>query len=252
MRKFPALIIMLFLLFSCGKKEIPQMGPFDPEAEFAEANRLLEKKDFTDARLKLHNIRRKDVEVEYAPLAQLRVADSYVMEKEPEIAVEEYERFLKEYPRHKYASYAQYQIGLVYYELITDVERGRVAVVKALEAFETLNRVYPRNPYRERVLLSIEHCRGILADYEFMVGEFYFRKKAYKGALARFLGLLRQYPDYNDEAKVLRQIALSYRMLEDETNARRYLDRLIEKYPDTLSARKAMKEFSKPQPRKAE
>jgi outer membrane protein assembly factor BamD len=245
MGKFMPLVLTL-LIAACGGPSTMLLEEFEAGKYFDEANRLIEDKKYEDARQLLHEIKRKDVEVEYAPLAQLRLADVYMKEDELEIAVEEYNRFLNEYPRHKHAAYAQYQIGQVYYSMIKGPDRGFSVVVKALNAFETLNREYPRNPYREKVELNIRQCRKVLGDHEFLVGDFYFKKEAYNGALGRFNGLLARYPDYHDEAAVLYRMAVSYRMLGDRENAERYLDALIEKYPDRPSTQKAKKEFSNP------
>jgi outer membrane protein assembly factor BamD len=239
-------LVLVFLLAACGTKTTIMAEEFNSERYFNEANRLIEEKDYEDAKQVLHEIKRRDLEVEYAPLAQLRLADVYLAEEELEVAVEEYRRFLHNYPRHKHAAYAQYQIAQIYYGMIEGPDRGFSAAIKALEAFKTLQGEYPRNPYREKVDFNIEHCREILADHEFMVGDFYFEREAYKGALDRFNGLLAQHPDYPKEAEVLYRMAVSYRMLGDQESAERHLDRLIKKYPDSLSTKKAEEEFSKP------
>lgn len=221
-------------------------SPFEAGKFFEEANRLIEEKDLEEARLLLNKIKQEDEGREYAALAQLRLADTYLAEDELETAVDEYERFIREYPRHKHAAYAQYQIGSIYYGMIQGPDRGFSVVKKALKAFETLMVEYPRNPYREKAALNIEHCRELLGDHEYMVGEFYFKRGAYKGALGRFLGLLDQYPHYREEAAVLYRVAAGYRRLGDEENAGRYLAMLVEKYPDRPSTLKAKEEFSKP------
>jgi outer membrane protein assembly factor BamD len=241
MHKIAVLLICL-ALFSCGKKEV-KPSEFDPEAEFAKANKLIEDKDYEGARKLLTEISGRDTTGKYAPVAQLRLADSYLKEGEPELAAEEFRRFLETYAWHKYAPYAQYQLAMVYYEQVGEPDRGYGSALKALEEFEVLNSVYPRNPYREFAEAAIEKCLDILADYEFMVGEFYLKKEAYKGALGRFLGVLEKFPGYKKEADVLYGIALSYRGLGDADMARQYYDLLISKYPRSKVAEKAKKEF---------
>lgn len=237
-----AAFFILFLLISCTKK-IPPATPFDPEETFKTANELFEKKKYDEARRELHKIRRKETEIKYAPLAQLRIADSYLEEDEPEAAVEEYRRFLEEYPRHRYASYAQYRIAMIYFDMIKDAERGYGAAEKALEEFERLNLFYPRNPYRDEVARRIRKTEDILAEHEFMVGEFYYKKNAHRGALKRFLGLLEKFPGYKKEADVLYRIAASYRRLGDKDRAGEYFNLLITRYPDSEIAEKAKREF---------
>lgn len=227
--------MVLVLLAACSKKEVKPDEAFDPEKEFAEASHLIEKKKYEEARDKLQEIKLRDLERKYVPLAELKIADSYLQEKEYELAVSEYKKFLDSYPTNKYAPYAQYQIAITYYRQIIDKERGLWAARKSEEEFERLNRLYPRNPYGDTVGLYIERSKQVIADHEFMVGEFYFRKKAYSGALTRFLGLLEKFPGYRKEDEVLSRIAISYKKLGDSDKAESYFRQLKDRYPGSES-----------------
>jgi|Deesub1362A_J573_1020465.scaffolds.fasta_scaffold00045_144 outer membrane protein assembly factor BamD len=244
MRKLLAIFFIFVFSVSCAKKQEVKVRPFSIEEAFKEANELLKEKRYEDARQKLQQIKMKDETMKYTPLAQLRIADSYLQEKEPELAVEEYRRFLETFPEHKYSPYAIYQIGMVYYGLIEDSERGYGAASKALEAFEQLNSRYPRNPYREEVGFKIERCKEIIADHEYRVGEFYYKKEAYRGALGRFLGLLQRFPDYGKEPDVLLRIAISYKKLGENEKAKEYFSLLMKKYPESKAVEEAKKEFA--------
>ena len=244
MRKLPVLLMAILLLASCAKK-IPPMEPLDPEKAFKEANENIEKKRYQEARRILGDIRRRDTTMQYAPLAQLRIADSHMEEDEPELAAEEYRQFLEEQPRHKYASYAQYRIGMIYYELIIGPDRGFDAAVRALEEFQKLMDLYPRNPYRESSLLKLERCREIIAENEFMVGDFYFKKKAYLGAIERFTDLLDDFPMYQNRDEVYYRLAVSTKALGKDDMADYYTRMLREAYPESALIGKIQKEFNK-------
>lgn len=238
------LIFIAGLLFiSCAKK-VPPVEPFDAEKSFGSANKLIAKKKYDEARRELYDIRRRETEIKYSPLAQLRIGDSYRLEDAPEAAVDEYRRFLKEYPKHKYAAYAQYQIAKIYFSLVKDAERGHEAASRALEEFEKLNDLYPRNLYRAEAEGSMDKCRGIIAEHEYMVGVFYFRKEAWKGALERFAGLRERFPEY-EEPEVLYRMAASYKNLGEAERGRQYLELLLSKYPGSKPAKKAKKEFDR-------
>jgi outer membrane protein assembly factor BamD len=242
MRKLALLALVLLICVSCVKK-VPPAQPFDAEKSFAKANEKIEKKQYDEARKLLQGVRRKDTSMEYAPLAQLRLADTHVSEEEPELAIDEYRRFLQDYPRHKYASYAQYQIAIIYYNLIVGPDRGFGAALRALEEFEKLMYVYPRNPYRDTVLVKMQRCRDVIADHEYMVGTFYFDKKAYNGALGRLKGLLEDFPDYEMGDMVLFQLAVSYKGIGEDGKADEHLDRLRQRYPGSMLIEKAEREF---------
>jgi outer membrane protein assembly factor BamD len=246
-RKFDLVLVLLLLfMISCsGKKEIRHTEAFNPEKAFIAANEQLEKKDYEKARASFLEVKNKDMSKKFAPLAQLRIADSYVKEQEPELAIAEYKKFLEAYPDHQYAPYAQYQIAMVYFSQIEDPERGYGGAARALEEFEKLKRMFPRNPYKDIIELRIQKCRNIIAEYEFLVGKFYYKKGSYNAAIGRFEELLKKYPDYSRGADVLFYTGISYKKLGKKDRASEYLSRLIERYPDSRLVTDAKKELAK-------
>jgi len=237
-------LVLLVSLACSAKKEVKPEETFDPEKSLAKASDLIENKEYEDARRILLEVKNRDLTKKYSPLAQLKIADSYVREEEYDLAAEEYKRFLEMYPDHKDASYAQYQIAMTYFVQIESHERGYGAAAKALEEFEKLKRMYPRNPYREVIELRIDKCKATMADYEFAVAEFYFNKGSYQSALGRYKQVLTNFPDYKKEPTVLYQLALSYKKLGDKDKTAEYLNRLIAKYPDDKLAKQAQKELT--------
>jgi outer membrane protein assembly factor BamD len=217
---------------------------FDAEKAFTTANKELEDKEYDKARATFLEVRNRDLTKKFAPLAQLKIADSYVKEDNPELAVAEYKKFIDTYPDHQYASYAQYQIAMIYFGQIEDPERGYGGAARALTEFEKLKKMFPRNPYKDIIDLKIEQCRNVIAEYEFLVGKFYFENNAYMAATGRFEGLLKKFPDYKGEAQVLYYAAMSYKSLKQKEKAEEYFTRLVEKYPNNTLVKDAKKELS--------
>ena len=240
-----SLIAVLALALGCADKDAVR-PPFNAEDSFTRANALIEDKKYEDARKELNEIKSHDFGGTYAPLASLRIADTYLMESEAELAVDELRRFLDLYPGHKFAPYAQYRIAMAYYKQVEDVERGYALAEKAMNEFEALMERYPRNPYAEEALEKIAALKVMRADYEFMVGEFYFKKGAYKGALGRFLWVLENFPDYKKEPDALFRIAVAYKELGQSGKAEEYLRLLEEKYPQSEALAEAKKGLRAP------
>lgn len=238
-----ALCLVLSMVSCSGKTPVKSTDTFDAEKSFVEANRLIEDKEYNEARAILLQIKNRDLSKKFSPLAQLRIADSYVKEQETELAAAEYRRFIEMYPDHRYAPYAQYQIAMIYFNEIEGPERGRGSAARALAEFEKLKRDYPRNPYKDLVDIRIEKCRNIMADYEYAVGEFYMKKGSYDAAIGRLEGLLASYPDYKKSEKVLLKVGLSYKMTGNSEKAREYFSRLVENYPNSPYASDAKKEL---------
>ena len=240
-----ALSLLLLITLSCSStKEAKPEEPFNPEKSLARANELIEEKNYDEARKILLEVKNRDVTKKYAPLAQLRIADSYTREDDVDLAVAEYKSFLEIYPDHKSAPYAQYEIAMAYFGQIAGPEQGYGAAAKALEEFEKLKRLYPRNPYKEVIDIKIDQCKNTMADYEFLVGEFYFNKASYNAALKRLQDLLLKFPEYKKESLVLYHIALCYKNTGNKDKAIEYFTRLVEKYPNDVLVKEAKKEIA--------
>lgn len=236
------LSVLALVMSSCGgSKELKDDDAFSPERNLAKAEKLVEDKEFEEARRTLTEVKNRDTTKKYAPLAQLRIADSFIKEKEPDLGIEEYKKFLEFYPDNQYAPYAQYQIGMAYFSQIESPDRGSGVARKALEEFLRLRELYPRNPYREVLPLRIEKCRTVIADGALLIGEFYYKKGSYKAAVDRLEGLLKQFPEYKRGDETMALLARSYKALKMDYQAKAVFQKLLEKYPSSKFAREAKK-----------
>lgn len=242
--KFMASLLCSFLIFlnSCsGNKITKQSESFDAEKWISKSDNLIEDKEFEEARKILIEVKNRDTTGKFAPLAQLKIAESYIKEGDIDIGIEEYRKFLIYYPENQYASFAQYQIAMAYFSQIEAPDRGTGAAKKALEEFIRLKQMYPRNPFRDIVDLRIEKCRNIIADGEFMIGEFYFKKASYNAAIKRFEGLLTSFPEYKRQDEVLLYLGMAYNSLKKFDKAKEIFEILIEKFPSSKSSIDAQK-----------
>ena len=169
----------------------------------------------------------------YDPLSLLQKAETFYKDKNFVEAAAEYEYFLNLHPLHRWASYAQYKLGLCYFRQIQSVDRDIEPVLKALTAFQKLLDLYPQNPYQEAAQKKIRFCRERLAEHEFYIGHFYYKKSAYPAAITRFLGIVQGYPELEVASQALYYLSLSYEGLGDFEKAKQGLKELLEKYPDT-------------------
>jgi outer membrane protein assembly factor BamD len=237
--------LAVFLLSCSGKTAIkPTEEGFNAESSFAKANKLIDDRNYDGARRILIEIKNRDLSKKFAPLAQLRIADSYVKEGEPELAAAEYRKFLDMFPDHRLASYAQYKIAMIYFDQIEGPERGYSGAAQALAEFEKLKTDYPRNPYRDIIAIRIQKCRNTIADYEFLVGKFYMNKGSYNAAIGRFEGLIGKYPDYKNMDNVLLDLGISYRETARNDKAAEYFRELLDRYPNSPMAARARKQLS--------
>ncbi len=236
-------LILFLSLSSCSYFRNADTGAsvFEPEASLEKANQLIEKGFYEDARKILEDIKARDASKKYAAIATLRIADTYYEDGSYEEAAVEYESFLKLHRYHKYAPYAQYKLAMSYFRRIKTVDVSYSWASGALREFEKLRRRYPRNPYMDITESRIKTCRRILAEYEFYVGNFYFKKGSYKAAAQRFEGLIRNYPGSKKEPDALYYLGLSYEKMGRREDALNVLTSLTEKFPAMELSRKAKK-----------
>lgn len=226
------LLSSLVLFVSCSKT-VQKDEVFDPDKYLAKADKLIADKEYEEARKILLEVKNRETAKKYAPIAQLKIAESYIKDSDFEIGVAEYRKFLELYPDNQYASYAQYQIAMAYFSQIESPDRGSGAAKKALKEFIRLKELYPRNPYREVVELRIEKSRNIIADGEFMIAEFYFKKESYTAAIKRLEDLMVQFPDYKRADEALLMLGKAYKASGNKEKAAEAFKLFAEKYPSS-------------------
>lgn len=242
-KKYFLPFIILVLCFSCSSKKaaVKETPFFEAEAVFKQANDKIKEGDYENARQILENIKAQDASGEYTALAQIRIGDTYFKEGLYEEAAVEYGHFLEIHPYHKYAAYAQYNLAMSYFKRISTADVSYSVAQRALKEFEKLLTLYPRNPYVNVVENRMKTCKNILAEYEFYVGKFYFKKGSYSAATLRFNAMIQNYPDSRKEPEALYYMGLSYKNMDEQDKALTALTTLVEKYPTTEVSKEAKK-----------
>jgi outer membrane protein assembly factor BamD len=180
----------------------------------------------------------------YEPLSLLQKAETFYNENNFVEAASEYEYFLNLHPLHRWASYAQYKLGLSYFHQIETADRDTEPALKALTAFQKLLDIYPDSPFQEATLQKIRFCKDWLAEREFYIGQFYYKKSAYPAAIERFREVVQDYPESKFAETSLYLLALSYQQLGDSDKAKESLKELLEKYPSTKYQKEIKRQLS--------
>ncbi|MDX9713916.1 MAG: outer membrane protein assembly factor BamD [Dissulfurispiraceae bacterium] len=240
--KFIAISTALAVITGCGSSSsIKRDAAFSPEKWFADADKQLSDKYYDEARELLTEVKNRDASKKHAPIAQLKIADTYIKEGNIDIAIEEYRRFIEQYPENQYASYAQYQIAMAYFSQIESPDRGAGVAQKALREFMILKQRFPRNPYREIVDLRIDRTKNTIAEGELMIGQFYYKKDAFSAAIGRLENLLQIFPEFRRADEAMFLIAESYRGLKQQEKAKEMYAELLRKYPESKFVKEAKK-----------
>ena len=112
-------------------------------------------------------------------------------------------------------------------------DRDQKVTVEALRAFRVFRRNYPQDTLLQEAEAQILTLRQRLAQHEFDVARFYYRKEAYQAAIRRLLNLIQVYPDMSDLDYALFMLATSYRQEENYVKAARVFRTLIERFSDS-------------------
>lgn len=138
----------------------------------------------------------------YAILAELKIADAYFNMGAYGDAIFAYEEFERLHPRNEAIPYVIYRIGRSHFNQVDTIDRDRNNAVRALAAYQRLVDQFPADEHAALARSDMLACYKSISAHEFYVGVFYYKKKNYAAAEARFRAVVENYPDvgYHSEA----------------------------------------------------
>ena len=175
--------LIALLCFSCSKKDVEKstISEVNLESQMIEAYKegLKELKagDVIFAAKKFNEAEILFPQSEYAPKSALMAAYSYYSQNYYGDAMAELIRFLRVYPNHKDIIYAEYLLGLCYYEQIVDEKKDLQSIINAKKTFKNLISKYPNTDFAVDASFKINLIDEILAAKEMYLGKYYVEKK---------------------------------------------------------------------------
>jgi len=142
-------------------------------------------------------------------------------------------------PNHERADYAQYQLGLCYLRQAANPGRDQAQTQKALSELLKVESSYPNSEYVVAAMHKADEARELLAEHEYRIGHFYFKRKDYKGAVTRLKEILEKYPAYSRKPDVYLTLGRSLIALERKDEGDLYLQKLVSELPESRQAAKA-------------
>lgn len=228
---------------SGGRADIATLTSNSDRVIWEAGQKAAKKKDWEVARQHFRRLVDGFPNSELGPEVRLALADTYFQEGGTAnyiLAASSYREFLTFYPSHPRSDFAQFQVGESYFKQRNGPDRDQTATLQSLEEFQRLLEVYPRSPLVEHARLRIRECRNSLAEAEFKAGYFYQRtREAYRAAISRYEGILKDYPDYASLDEVLYRLAECLIFENRAAEARPHLDRLVKEYPQSRFAQDA-------------
>jgi outer membrane protein assembly factor BamD len=137
-----------------------------------------------------------------APDAEMGIADAYFSDGSYVEAELAYRDFIYRQPNHENLPYAMYRVGMSHYKEMGEIDRDQTDTFMALKEFKRLIARFPRSKYAFLAERHVLECRKRLAEREFYVGNYYFTRGNYRGALGRFETILKEYRGVGMDYKV--------------------------------------------------
>ncbi|MEO1688133.1 MAG: outer membrane protein assembly factor BamD [Pseudomonadota bacterium] len=187
---------------------------------YAEGEQRLNDGDEIGAAETFEELERVHPYSEWAKRSMIMAAFAYYQGQDFPQAIAAAERYLDFFPSDPDAAYAQYLVGMSWYDQIVDVERDQGATRQALQELEEVVRRYPASEYARDARLKMDLTRDQLAGKEMLIGRYYLGQGNYIAAINRFKSVLTFYQTTSHAPEALHRLVEAYLSLGIEGEAR--------------------------------
>ena len=127
--------------------------------------------------------------------AELALGDAYFLDKEYLLAADAYKEFDALHPAHPQSPYVLFQTGLSNYMMFRTIDLRQSNVREGLEYFYRVKEQYPDSIYAAAAEEYIAKSRGILAEHELYIADFFWRTGKFGAAWKRYSFVVENFPD---------------------------------------------------------
>ena len=226
-------VLLIFVFFSSCSKEVTEKSIIkekDMELQMIEAYeeglKELKRGDVLYAAKKFNEAEILFPQSDYAPKAALMAAYSYYSQNYYGDSVAELERFLRIYPNHYNISYAEYLLGLCFYEQIVDETKDLQSIANAKKIFQNVIKRYPQTDFAIDAEFKLDLINDIMAAKEIYIGRYYVDKKKWISAINRFRTVIDDYDTTIYVEEALYRLVEIYYIIGLEEEAKKYANLL--------------------------
>jgi outer membrane protein assembly factor BamD len=239
MKKFFIVLPLLLLLLSCGGKKVATTAPASKLDEpdrvlFERAMHDLDKNKFTVARLSLQTLINTYPDSEFLPQAKYALAESFYKENSNSSlnqAEAEFKDYITFFPTSDLAADAQLKIALTHVRRMERPDRDRTQATLAESELKAMIENYPDSRLLDEAKQKLRGVQEVLAEGVDKVADFYYLRKSYPAAIARYKEITTKYPDYSRLPETLYYLAESLRHSNNEPEAAIYYARIVTDHP---------------------
>jgi len=240
-----SLALCSLMLMNCGGamkkrnslRERLADGKVSVDEIYKRAGELMAERKYQDARQWYRVIEANAPNSPFYADTKMKIADSYFFDKMATYveASVEYKSFLTHFPSHGLADYAMYQYAMCFFTEIESADRDQTSTWTSYTEFNNLIDKYPASIYAQKAREKIALCQLRLADHDFIVGYYYFRRGQgfEQSAEGRLKQVLNNYEGQYDEVKTYFYLAETLWRRQKYREALFYYNYLNENHEDS-------------------
>jgi len=213
----------------------------DVSSLYTAAKKSMDSGDYDQAAKLFDEVERQHPYSVWARRAQLMSAFNYYLARKYTESISSAQRFMTIHPGNADAPYAQYLIGMSYYQQIDDVTRDQTTTQQASDAFGELIRRYPDTRYASDARIKLDLIKDHLAGKEMEVGRFYQRSGQWLAATYRFRTVVDQYQTTSHTPEALERLVECYLALGVPEEAQKAGAVLGRNYPESYWYKQSLK-----------
>lgn len=230
------LILPLALLFTACASRGPALDAMEADALFAYGVAELDARRWENAANAFERFVFVHPNHPRVQEARLRIGQSYQGRREWLTAALEFNRLASEFPAGPWADDARFEVCRSYAEISPRPQLDQENTRMAVEHCQSLLIFYPESEYVPRAEEIIERLTNRLAEKEYLVGEDYFRRRAFDSAVIYYEELVRDFPGTVWAPRALLRMVQIFARLGYEPEERAAREQLLRDYPNSAEA----------------
>ncbi len=182
---------------------------------------------------------------DYSEEAQLKIGQAQYLNKQYAEAIASFQDFQRMHPTNPNLSLTEFYTAMAYMDQMGTKDRDQRAAENAEAHLKSVLERYPDSPYTEEAKRKLKECREGLASHEYAIAKFYLIWLNPLGAEARLRRLLENYPDTDVAGDALAHFGRYFSKRGDLTRSALAYASLISQYPKNPATAEAQSELDR-------
>lgn len=241
---------LVLALVGCGGKGTGAVEySVSAQRNYEKGSEALQQEDWLAASKYFSFIKSRFPYSKFAVLSEIRIADAEFGAQEYLAAIDSYRLFIRLHPTHELVSngYASYRIGEAYFKQLSgdsfllppSYEGDQSANEDAGAELASFVEKYPQSPYRQKSAEILKKVGKKLADHEWYVAQYYWKRDKPMGTVLRLRRLLDRYRGVGYDEDALMLLGRAYVAVAMTDRARSTWQELVQKHPSSPRASEA-------------